>query len=166
MDRLAIHKIIRENIHAPKPDILVAIADRFTEALGRRITVDDLIASGNQLPRAVETSQSLFESADWMHTDVGGPVTDADFIAVPSLGDIPHGDLVQVSPADIAGYEPVHKRELGKGRFFLRARGDSMEPLILDSDQLLIEPGGSVESQNYRCRSHGQTRNVQTTPSP
>ena len=137
----AIHKIIRGDTQAPKPQILVAIADHFTEALARKITVDDLIVKESSLPRAVETSRSLFGTTNWMQTDAGGPVTDADFIAVPILGDIPHGDLDQVGPEDIVGYEYVHKRELGRGRFFLRTRGDAMAPLILDGDLLLIEPG-------------------------
>ena len=64
-----------------------------------------------------------------------------NFIAVSILGDIPHGDLDQVVPEDIVDYEHVHKRDIGRGRFFLRARGDSMKPLILDGDQLLVEPG-------------------------
>ena len=67
--------------------------------------------------------------------------TDEDFISVPILGNIPHGDLDQVGPEDIVDYEHVHKRDIGRGRFFLRARGDSMAPLILDGDLLLIEPG-------------------------
>ena len=69
------------------------------------------------------------------------PETDEDFIAVPILGDIPHGDLDQVGPEGIVGYEYVHKREIGRGRFFLRTRGDAMAPFILDGDLLLIEPG-------------------------
>ena len=137
----AIHKIIRGDTQAPKPQILVAIADYFTEALARKITVDDLIVKENSLPRAVETSRSPFGATDWMQADEGGPVTDGHFISVPILGNIPHGDLDQVGPEDIVGYEHVHKRELGRGRFFLRARGDSMAPLILDGDLLLIEPG-------------------------
>lgn len=137
----AIHKIIRGDTQAPKPEILVAIADRITEALGRRITIDDLIVKENFLPRAVETYRSPFRSADWMQTDGGGPVTDGDFIAVPILASIPHGDLNQVGPENIVGYEHTHKRDVGRGRFFLRARGDSMEPFILDNDLLLIEPG-------------------------
>ena len=69
------------------------------------------------------------------------PETSENFIAVSILGNIPHGDLNQVGPEDIMGYEYMHKREIGRGRFFLRARGDSMAPLILDGDLLLIEPG-------------------------
>ena len=137
----AIHKIIRGDTQAPKPQILVAIADYFTEALARKITVDDLIVKENSLPRAVETSRSPFGASNWMQTDEAEPVTGSHFVAVPILGDIPHGDLDQVVPEDIVDYEHVHKRELGRGRFFLRTRGDSMAPLILDGDLLLIEPG-------------------------
>ncbi len=137
----AIHKIIRGDTQAPKPQILVAIADYFTEALARKITVDDLIVKETSLPRAVETSRSPFGATGWMQADEGGPVTDRHFISVPILGNIPHGDLDQVGPEDIVGYEHVHKRDIGRGRFFLRARGDSMAPLILDGDLLLIEPG-------------------------
>ena len=64
-----------------------------------------------------------------------------NFIAVSILGNIPHGDLNQVGPENMLGYEYMHKRELGRGRFFLRTRGDSMAPLILDGDLLLMEPG-------------------------
>ena len=137
----AIHKIIRGDTQAPKPQILVAIADRFTEALARRITIDDLIVKETSLPRAVETSRSPFGATDWMQADEGGPVTDGHFISVPILGNIPHGDLDQVSPEDVVGYERVHRRDIGRGRFFLRTRGDAMAPVILDGDQLLIEPG-------------------------
>ena len=83
-----------------------------------------------------------------MQVNEGEPVTDADFIAVPILGNIPHGDLDQVGPEDIVGYEYVHKRELGRGRFFLRTRGDSMAPLILDGDlssSSSRDPSGSTK---------------------
>ena len=68
----AIHKIIRGDTQAPKPQILVAIADHFTEALARKITVDDLIVKENSLPRAVETSRSPFGATDWMQAKRNG----------------------------------------------------------------------------------------------
>ena len=162
----AIHKIIRGDTQAPKPQILVAIAGHFTEALARKITVDDLIVKENSLPRAVETSRSPFGATDWMQVNEGGPVTDGHFISVPILGNIPHGDLDQVGPEDIVGYEHVHKRELGRGRFFLRTRGDAMAPLILDGDLLLIEPGPQWKHKTIVADLHGQARNMQTTPPP
>ena len=146
----AIHKIIRGDTQAPKPQILVAIADHFTEALARKITVDDLIVKENSLPRAVETSRSPFGATDWMQVNEGGPVTDGHFISVPILGNIPHGDLDQVGPEDIVGYEHVHKRELGRGRFFLRTRGDchgTPHPRRRSPPHRARTP---VEAQNHR----------------
>ena len=85
----------------------------------------------------------LFQHVKIMITLVKGYAleTDEDFIAVSILGNIPHGDLDQVVPEDIVDYEHVHKRDIGRGRFLLRARGDSMAPLILDGALLFIEPG-------------------------
>ena len=162
----AIHKIIRGDTQAPKPEVLVAIADRFTEALDRQITVDDLIVRDATLPRAVETSQSPLGISNWRQIGAERSVTDDDFIAIPILGNIPHGDLDQVGPEDVMGYEHVHKRDIGRGRFLLHARGDAMGPLILDSDLLLIEPGDQWNHKTIVAVSHGQTRNMQTAPPP
>ena len=137
----AIHKIVRGDTQAPKPQILVAIADYFTNALNRKITVDDLIAK-EEVPRAtLATPRNPFKIGNWTHLAEAEPVTDDDFVALPVLGDIPCGDLDQVGQGDIVGYQHVYRDKIGRGRFFLRARGDSMAPLILDGDLLLIEPG-------------------------
>ena len=137
----AIHKIIRGDTQAPKPETLVAIADHFTKTLSRNITVDDLIER-DDLPRAtLATPRNPLKITDWTRLAEAEPVTDDHFVAVPVLGDIPCGDLDQVGQGDIVGYQHVYKDKIGKGRFFLRARGDSMAPLILDGDLLLIEPG-------------------------
>ena len=137
----AIHKIVRGDTQAPKPQILVAIADCFTEALNRKITVDDLIAREDSPARTLATSRNPLKIGNWTHLDEAESVTDDDFLVLPVLGDIPCGDLDQVGQGDIVGYQHVYKDKVGSGRFFLRARGDSMVPLILDGDLLLIEPG-------------------------
>ena len=100
----AIHKIIRGDTQAPKPQILVAIADYFTEALARKITVDDLIVKEKLTPSSSGNfSKSVRSYRLDAGTDEGEPVTDGHFISVPILGNIPHGDLDQVGPEDIAG---------------------------------------------------------------
>ena len=137
----AIHKIIRGDTQAPKPDTLVAIADCFSEALSREITVDDLIQREGAPRGTLATARNPLKINNWTRLDEAEPVTDEDFVAVPVLGDIPCGDLDQVGQGDIMGYQHVYKDKIGRGRFFLRARGDSMAPLILDGDLLLIEPG-------------------------
>ena len=137
----AIHKIVRGDTQAPKPQILVAIADCFTDVLNRKITVDDLIAKEAPTRATLATPRNPFKIGNWTHLDEAEPVTDDDFVALPVLGDIPCGDLDQVGQGDIVGYQHVYRDKVGRGRFFLRARGDSMAPLILDGDLLLIEPG-------------------------
>ena len=137
----AIHKIVRGDTQAPKPQILGTIADCFTDVLSRRITADDLIAKDDVPRAALATSRNPLKISNWTRLDDAEPVTDDDFVAVPVLGDIPCGDLDQVGQGDVVGYQHVYRDKIGRGRFFLRARGDSMVPLILDSDLLLIEPG-------------------------
>ena len=136
-----INKIIHGETKAPKPEILLAIASVFTETLGREITIDDLIEKENSEHQAGAQPQSPLGIPIWMQADNTESVTDEDFVAIPILGDIPCGDLNQVGQGDIVGYQHVHKNRVGKGKFFLRAKGDSMETLIIEDDLLLIEPG-------------------------
>ena len=137
----AIHKIIHGQTKSPNPQVLLAIADYFTEALGREITINDLIEKEDSSTQAAITPNRPHADSKWFQADETESVTDEDFIAVPILGDIPCGDLNQVGQGDIVGYQHVHKNRVGKGKFFLRAKGDSMETLIIDGDLLLIEPG-------------------------
>ena len=68
----AIHKIVRGDTQAPKPQILVAIADCFTEALSRKIMVDDLIAK-DDVPRAtLATPRNPLKIGNWTRLDRGG----------------------------------------------------------------------------------------------
>ena len=81
----AIHKIVRGDTQAPKPQILVAIADCFTDALSRKITVDDLIAK-EEVPRAtLATPRNPLKIGNWTRLDTAEPVTDDDFVALPCL---------------------------------------------------------------------------------
>ena len=137
----AIHKIIRGDTQAPRPEVLVAIADCFTEVLNREITVNDLLEREDSPRPTLATLRNPLKINHWTQIDEVQPVTDEDFVAVPILGDIPCGDLDQVGHGDIVGYQHVYKDKIGRGRFFLRAKGDSMAPLILNGDLLLIEPG-------------------------
>ena len=138
----AIHKIIHGRTKSPSTQVLLALADYFTKALGQKITIDDLIEKPGDSPgQAAVTPNRPSALPSWMQTGDTESVTNEDFIAIPILGDIPCGDLERVSQGDIVGYQHVHKNRVGKGRFFLRAKGDSMETLIVEGDLLLVEPG-------------------------
>ena len=81
----AIHKIVRGDTQAPKPQILVAIADCFTDVLNRKITVDDLIAKEEPTRGTWATPRNPFKIGNWTHLDEAEPVTDDDFVALPCV---------------------------------------------------------------------------------
>lgn len=162
VSQTAIWAIIEGKTKSPNPDILYTIADIFTETLGRKITLDDLIkrndsdqitpsheeesGPGQILPDPQPTlarKRDPLAKGETMRLENAVSVDDEDFVAVPILGDIPCGDLDQVGQGDVVGYEWMHKDTLGKGQFFLRARGMSMAPRIEDGDLLLIQPGNN-----------------------
>lgn len=137
----AINKIVRNETTAPDPAILLSIADVLSEALGRKITLDDLIErdGGQTLAR----KRNSLAKSELMSLKEAVQIYDEDFIKIPVLGDVPCGDLTQVGDEHIDGYEWLHKSLMGRGKFFLRAKGLSMAPMIMDKDLLLIEPGNS-----------------------
>ena len=107
---------------------MVATADYFTEALGQKITIDNLIQKDDP-PRPVAVKPNCpHTDSKWLLVGETESMTDEDFIAAPILG-------------DIIRYQQVHKDRIGRGKFFLRAKSDSMEAPIVDGDLLLIEPG-------------------------
>ena len=61
----AIHKVIRGETQAPKPQILVTIADCFTEVLSRKITVDDLIAKDDVPCAMLATPRNPLDIGNW-----------------------------------------------------------------------------------------------------
>ena len=151
----AIHKLIHGHTKFPKPQVLLTIAEVFSKALGRKITIDDLIAKNGDTadapPDIEPPAQQLFEQFPSQYDSLGEgetmkikdaiPVADEDFVPVPIFGHIPCGDPLMVQEEDILGYEWIHKDMVGRGKFFLRAQGASMSPRIEDGDLILIEPG-------------------------
>ena len=136
--------IVNGETKAPNPDILRAIADVFTHALGRRITIDNLIEkepAGSSEHYPVTQAKPLMLKEDIeLHPE--------DFTALPELGSIPHGDLDQVREKDIVARHWLPKSWVGEGQFILRAKGDAMAPDIKDGDLLLIEPGDRWDNQD------------------
>ena len=134
----AIHKIIRGETQAPHPQILIAIADVFTEKLGRKITLDDLIEKDRP------------DAASIQNVDLGSYRTldTKDYVWLPLYGEIPCGDLRQVGEEQIIDHLPLPKWLVGPAQFVLRADGDSMAPTIEDGDLLLIEPGNRWDNND------------------
>ena len=118
---------------APALNILQSIAATFTEALGRRITIDDLIEKEREETPSPPVSLDNVEGLK--------PVGQEDYAWLPLYGDIPCGDLHQAGEEHIIDRLPFPKRLAGAAQFVLQAQGDSMLPSIKEGDLLLIEPG-------------------------
>ena len=132
----AIHKIIRGDTQAPKPQILLAIAEVFTRALSREITIDNLIEKEGR-----ETTSPPANTGN-VDIDSGRSIDPTDYARLPLYApDIPCGDLAHVNDEHIIEYLSLPKWLAGPAEFALRAKGDSMEPTIQDGDLLLVEPG-------------------------
>ena len=137
-----INKIIHGETQAPKPQILLAIAKVFTQALGREITIDDLIDKQEYETRTPPVD------IDNVDIDNHRKIGQEDYVWLPLYGEIPCGDLSQVGQEHIIEHLPLPKWLIGPAQFALRAKGDSMMPSIQDGDLLLIEPGNRWENKD------------------
>ena len=137
----AIHKIIHGQTKSPNPQVLVAIADYFTEALGQKITIDDLIEKDDSPCPVVVKSNRPYTDSKWFLADETESVTDEDFIAISILGDIPCGDLQQMGTGDIVGYQQVHNDRVGRGKFLSKHQGKFHGDPDRRWRSVLIEPG-------------------------
>ena len=132
----AITRYANNKRRRPEPEVLQSIADVFTKALGREITINDLIeVNGNRVPSGKRAKETVIKEEPLKHLNKD------DYISVPELGEIPCGNLDLVEEDNIVEYHMVPKSWARHGQFFLRAKGDSMSPIIVHGDLLLIEPG-------------------------
>ena len=136
-----INKIIHGETQAPKPQILLAIAEVFGKALGREITIDDLI--DKQSYKDPNTPSEI----DNVNVDSYRKIAQEDYAWLPLYGEIPCGDLRRVEQEHIIDHLPFPRWLIGPAQFTLQASGDSMMPSIQDGDLLLIEPGDRWENK-------------------
>ena len=138
----SIWRIANNETKGPNTEILQSIADTFANALGRAITIDDLIEKER------EEIPALPASTINVDIDSAKSVGQEDYAWLPLYGDIPCGDLLQVGQEHIIDHLPFPKQIIGAAQFVLRAKGDSMVPSISDEDLLLIEPGNLWENKD------------------
>ena len=137
-----IWSIANDESKAPSLSILQSIADTFTEALGRRITIDDLIEKPGEEPPSPSAG---IDNVDIDYHKIG----QEDYVWLPLYSqEIPCGDLQQVTEEHIIERLPFPKRLIGAAQFVLQAKGDSMLPSIKDGDLLLIEPGNHWDNKD------------------
>lgn len=138
----SIWRIANDETKRPDTEILHSIANTFTRALGREITIDDLI---DKREYATPSPPAGIDNVD---VDSHRKIGQEDYAWLPLYGDIPCGDLNEVGQENIIDHLPLPKWLIGPAQFVLRAKGDSMVPSIRDGDLLLIEPGNRWENKN------------------
>lgn len=74
----------------------------------------------------------------------------SEFINIPIIGRVAAG-VTCFAENNITGYEPVRKKNLSSGEqyAFLRVVGDSMYPLFMEGDLVLVRCQTSVDSGSY-----------------
>jgi len=111
----------------PSGDVLIKIADYFN------VSVDYLLG---------KTSNIILESAQ--------PVDSSQMISIPVLGRVAAGKNCYAEK-DIMGYELVSPDTLREGYdyIYLKVKGDSMEPFLMDGDYVLVQIRDVVRSGVY-----------------
>lgn len=77
-------------------------------------------------------------------------IDESDFVNIPVIGRVAAG-VTCFADNNIVDYEPVHKNDISNGEqyAFLRVVGDSMYPLFMEGDLVLVRCQSSVDSGSY-----------------
>lgn len=77
-------------------------------------------------------------------------VDESDFVSIPVIGKVAAG-ITCFADNNIVDYEPVHRSNISSGEqyAFLRVIGDSMYPLFMEGDLVLVRCQSSVDSGSY-----------------
>lgn len=97
------------------------------------------------LAKALSTTPAYLMG--WEEEETGNPEkTSLDKLKIPILGTVPAGIPISAIE-DILGYEEI-PQSMGRldGLFALRAKGDSMEPNILEGDIIIVQQQPSADS--------------------
>ena len=103
--------IVNNETQSPDPNILRVIAEELSKALGREITINDLLE-----PEGAEAaSLKPLMIHEKVQSSVGvkalsDSIKEGDFVFVPVFSHIPYGDMRKVDPNEIVGYMPFPKK--------------------------------------------------------
>lgn len=75
---------------------------------------------------------------------------ESDFVNIPIIGRVAAG-ITCFADNNIVDYEPVHRNDISRGEqyAFLRVVGDSMYPVFMEGDLVLVRCQSSVDSGSY-----------------
>lgn len=135
------HKLTQEELGA-KIGVKKAAIQKYEKGTVKNIKKDSLL----KLAEILDTTPEYI--LGWDNSSYGlEPVSEADFVKIPIIGRVAAG-VSCFAENNIVDYESVSKTDVNlKEQYaFLRVVGDSMYPLLMENDLVLVRCQSSVDS--------------------
>jgi repressor LexA len=138
------HNLTQEELGA-KIGVQKAAIQKYEKGTVKNIKRDSLI----ELARCLDTTPEYLLGWDDIPSNAES-VDENDFVMIPIVGRVAAG-LSCFAENNITDYEPVLKKSINSGEqyAFLRVTGDSMYPIFMEGDLVLIRCQSSVDSGSY-----------------
>lgn len=138
------HNLTQEELGA-KIGVQKAAIQKYEKGTVKNIKRDSLI----KLAQYLDTTPEYLLGWDELPKNLV-PEDTSDYVMIPIIGRVAAG-ISCFAENNIVDYEPVHKSDMrGDEQYsFLRVVGDSMYPVFMDGDLVLVRCQSSVDSGSY-----------------
>ncbi|OJU12833.1 MAG: hypothetical protein BGN88_14725 [Clostridiales bacterium 43-6] len=120
---------------------------RYESGVIKRIDINMI----EKLSNALKTTPEYLMGWERNETEPSAALpVETEMINVPILGNVAAGQNI-LADSNVSGYEPVPKSELKKDAeyFYLTVKGDSMYPIIMENDMVLVRKQSELDSGSY-----------------
>lgn len=138
------HNLTQEELGA-KIGVQKAAIQKYEKGTVKNIKRDSLI----ELAKVLDTTPEYL--LGWEDTLKNADIVDeSEFVMIPVIGRVAAG-LSCLAENNITDYEPVHKSSISSNEqyAFLRVIGDSMYPVFMEGDLVLVRCQTTVDSGSY-----------------
>ena len=138
------HNITQEELGA-KIGVQKAAIQKYEKGTVKNIKRDSLL----KLAQILGTTPEYLLGWDETPSNIE-PINDSEFVMIPIIGKVAAG-ISCFAENNIVDYEPVLKSDVRDGEqySFLRVVGDSMYPVFMEGDLVLVRCQSSVDSGSY-----------------
>ncbi len=138
------HNLTQEELGA-KIGVQKAAIQKYEKGTVKNIKRDSLL----KLAQILDTTPEYLLGWDETPSNIE-PINDSEFVMIPIIGRVAAG-ISCFAENNIVDYEPVLKSDVldGEQYSFLRVVGDSMYPVFMDGDLVLVRCQSSVDSGSY-----------------
>lgn len=138
------HNLTQEELGA-KIGVQKAAIQKYEKGTVKNIKRDSLL----KLAQILGTTPEYLLGWDETPSNIE-PINDSEFVMIPIIGRVAAG-ISCFAENNIVDYEPVLKSDVRDGEqySFLRVVGDSMYPVFMDGDLVLVRCQSSVDSGSY-----------------